>query len=124
MKIVILKYLRSLLNHLILITQDKNSNDAFEIKGNFYAFDSSTIDLCLSVFCWTHFRKTKAGIKLHTLFDINTQIPVFIHITEANTHNVNAMDLTDYEPFAYYIFDRAYFDYERLFALQKLIHTL
>ena len=75
-------------NHLILIAQEKNSNDSFEIKGNIYAFDSSTIDLCLSVFWWAHFRKTKAGIKLHTLFDINTQIPVFIHITEANIHDV------------------------------------
>ncbi|ENI5845956.1 IS4 family transposase [Flavobacterium psychrophilum] len=106
-------------NHLILIAQDKKSNDAFEIKGNIYAFDSSTIDLCLSVFCWAHFRKTKAGIKLHTLFDINTQIPVFIHITEANVHDVNAMDVIDYEPFAYYIFDRAYVDYDRLFRITK-----
>jgi hypothetical protein len=74
-----------------LIAQEKNSNDSFEIKGTVYAFDSSTIDLCLSVFWWAHFRKTKAGIKLHTLFDINTQILVFIHITEANVHYVNAM---------------------------------
>ncbi len=106
-------------NHLILIAQDKNNNDTFDIKGNVYAFDSSTIDLCLSVFCWAHFRKTKAGIKLHTLFDVNTQIPVFIHITKANVHDVNAMDVIDYEPFAYYIFDRAYVDYERLFRITK-----
>ena len=106
-------------NHLIAIAQNKNNKDNFEIKGNIYAFDSSTIDLCLSVFCWAHFRKTKAGIKLHTLFDINTQIPVFIHITEANVHDVNAMDVIDYEPFAYYIFDRAYVDYERLFRITK-----
>ena len=106
-------------NHLIVVAQDKNSKNDFEIKGNIYAFDSSTIDLCLSVFCWAHFRKTKAGIKLHTLFDINTQIPVFIHITEANVHDVNAMDVIDYEPFAYYIFDRAYVDYERLFRITK-----
>lgn len=66
-----------------------------------------------------HFRKTKAGIKLHTLFDINTQIPVFIHITEANVHDVNAMDVIDYEPFAYYVFDRAYVDYDRLFRITK-----
>jgi hypothetical protein len=106
-------------NHLILIAQEKNSNDSFEIKGNIYAFDSSTIDLCLSVFWWAHFRKTKAGIKLHTLFDINTQIPVFIHITEANVHDVNAMDIIKYEPFAYYIFDRAYVDYLRLYQITK-----
>jgi hypothetical protein len=106
-------------NHLILIAQEKNSNGSFEIKGNIYAFDSSTIDLCLSVFWWAHFRKTKAGIKLHTLFDINTQIPVFIHITEANIHDVNAMDIINYERFAYYIFDRAYVDYQRLYRITK-----
>ena len=106
-------------NYLILIAQEKNSNDSFEIKGNIYAFDSSTIDLCLSVFWWAHFRKTKAGIKLHTLFDINTQIPVFIHITEANIHDVNAMDIINYERFAYYIFDRAYVDYQRLYRITK-----
>jgi len=106
-------------NHLILIAQEKNSNDSFEIKGNIYAFDSSTIDLCLSVFWWAHFRKTKAGIKLHTLFDVNTQIPVFIHITEANIHDVHAMDIINYEPFSYYIFDRGYFDYLRLYRITK-----
>jgi hypothetical protein len=104
-------------SHLISLAQSKNSNEKFEIKGNIYVFDSSTIDLCLSVFCWAHFRKTKAGIKLHTLFDVNTQIPLFIHITEANIHDVNAMDVIDYEPLAYYIFDRAYVDYERLFRI-------
>jgi IS4 transposase len=106
-------------NHLILIAQEKNHDDSFEIKGNIYAFDSSTIDLCLSVFWWAHFRTTKAGIKLHTLFDINTQIPVFIHITEANVHDVNAMDIINYERFAYYIFDRAYVDYSRLYQITK-----
>lgn len=106
-------------NHLIGIAQLKNSNDTFDIKGNIYAFDSSTVDLCLSVFCWAHFRKTKAGIKLHTLLDINTQIPVFIHITKANIHDVNAMDVIDYKPLAYYIFDRAYVDYKRLYRITK-----
>ena len=106
-------------NHLTLIAQEKNSDHSFEIKGNIYAFDSSTIDLCLSVFWWAHFRKTKAGIKLHTLFDINTQIPVFIHITEANIHDVNVMDIITYEPFAYYIFDRAYLDYSRLYRITE-----
>ncbi|WP_198402038.1 IS4 family transposase [Flavobacterium crassostreae] len=106
-------------NHLILIAQDKNYNNSFEIKGNIYAFDSSTIDLCLSVFWWAHFRTTKAGIKLHTLFDINTQIRVFIHITEANIYDVNAMDIINYEAFAYYIFDRAYVDYLRLYRITK-----
>lgn len=106
-------------DHLIKIAQSKNDKSDFEVEGNIYAFDSSTIDLCLSVFCWAHFRKTKAGIKLHTLFDVNTHIPVFIHITEANIHDVNAMDVIDYEPLAYYIFDRAYVDYGRLYRIEK-----
>ena len=99
------------------MARQKSKNLDFEIKGKIYAFDSTTIDLCLSVFWWAHFRKTKAGIKLHTLFDITTQIPAFIHFSEADVHDVNAMDYIVYEPFSYYIFDRAYVDYKRLFAI-------
>jgi transposase len=73
----------------------------------------------LSVFWLAHFRKTKEGIKLHTLFDINIQIPVFIRITEANIHDINAMDIINYECFAYYIFDRAYVDYIKLYRITK-----
>jgi hypothetical protein len=104
-------------SHLISLAQSKLNDKNFEIQGKIYAFDSSTIDLCISVFCWAHFRKTKAGIKLHTLFDVNRQTPVFIHITEANIHDVNAMDVIDYEPLSYYIFDRAYVDFERLYKI-------
>lgn len=104
-------------NHLIIVARQKSKSFDFEIKGKIYAFDSTTIDLCLSVFWWAHFRKTKAGIKLHTLFDITTQIPAFIHFSEADVHDVNAMDYIIYEPFAYYIFDRAYVDYKRLYVI-------
>lgn len=104
-------------NHLITVARQKSKNIDFEIQGKIYAFDSTTIDLCLSVFWWAHFRKTKAGIKLHTLFDIATQIPAFIHFSEADVHDVNAMDYIIYEPYAYYIFDRAYVDYKRLYAI-------
>lgn len=83
-------------------------------EGKVYAFDSTTIDLCLSVFWWAGFRRNKGGIKLHTLFDVETRIPVFVHITAANVHDVNAMDLLVYQTGAWYIFDRAYLDYERL----------
>jgi hypothetical protein len=103
--------------HLISIAQDKRANEAFELQGQFYAFDSSTIDLCLSVFWWATFRKKKAGIKLHTLYDITTQIPAFMHITEATVHDVNAMDVIPYEPYACYIFDRGYVDYQRLYNI-------
>jgi hypothetical protein len=103
--------------HLIDVARKKRANDNFEIKGKVYAFDSSTIDLCLSVFWWAKFRKTKGGIKLHTLYDITTQIPAFIHITSASVNDMNAMDFIQYEPDAYYIFDRGYVDYSRLYKI-------
>jgi hypothetical protein len=105
--------------HLIGIARVKNKSDNFEIKGKIYAFDATTIDLCLSVFYWANFRKTKAGIKLHTQFEISTQVPVFIHFTNANIHDVNAMDFIKYEQDAYYIFDKAYVDFLRLFTITK-----
>jgi len=105
---------------LINIAQEKLKNDDFKIKGKVYAFDSSTIDLCLGVFWWAKFRKTKAGIKLHTLYDITTKIPVFIHITSATVHDVNAMDVIPYEVGAYYIFDRGYVDFKRLYKISTL----
>lgn len=103
--------------HLIDLARRKQENDNFEIKGKVYAFDSSTIDLCLSVFWWARFRKTKGRIKLHTLYDITTQIPAFILISAATVNIVNAMDYIPYESGAYYIFDSVYVDYERLFKI-------
>lgn len=106
--------------YLIEIARKKRANTDFAIKGKIYAFDSSTIDLCLSVFWWAKFRKTKAGIKLHTLYDIVTQIPTFIHITPATVNDMNAMDVIPYETGAYYIFDRGYVDYTRLYKIAIL----
>jgi hypothetical protein len=105
--------------HLISIARNKRANEDFEIKGNIYAFDSSTIDLCLSVFWWAKFRKTKGGIKIHTLFDITTQIPAFMHITSASVNDMNAMDYISYEEGAYYIFDRGYVDFSRLHTITQ-----
>ena len=105
--------------HLIGVAQSKNKNENFEIKGKIYAFDATTIDLCLSVFKWANFRKNKAGIKLHTQFEISTQLPVFIYFTAANVHDVKAMDFIIYERGAYYIFDKAYIDFLRLFSITK-----
>jgi len=105
--------------YLIDIARKKRFNNDFEIKGKVYAFDSSTIDLCLNVFWWAKFRKAKAGIKIHTLFDITTQIPAFIHITEASVNDMIAMDVIPYEYGAYYIFDRGYVDYKRLYNITK-----
>lgn len=105
---------------MIDIARRKRCNTDFQIKGNIYAFDSTTIDLCLNVFWWAHFRKTKGGVKLHTLYDIVTQVPAFIHITAAKVNDVNAMDVIPYEPGAYYIFDRAYVDFSRLYRIDLL----
>jgi len=102
---------------MIAIAQEKRITKDFEIAGRFYAFDSTTIDLCLSLFWWASFRKTKGGIKMHTLYDVVTQIPAFLHITKAKVHDMNAMDEIPYEPNAYYIFDRGYFDLARLFKI-------
>jgi len=92
----------------------------FDVKvdGNVYAFDSTTIDLCLSIFWWAEFRKAKGGIKMHTLYDVKTQIPSFIYITTASVNDVNAMDHIPYEKGSYYIFDRGYNDFERLYKIQ------
>lgn len=106
--------------YLIDVARQKRINNDFEIKGKVYAFDSTTIDLCLSVFWWAKFRKHKGGIKVHTLLDITTQIPAFVHITAATVHDVKAMDVIPYEVGAYYIFDRGYVDYARLYKITEL----
>ncbi len=105
---------------MISIAQRKRITKEFEISGRFYAFDSTTIDLCLNLFWWASFRKTKGGIKVHTLYDVVTQIPTFLHITEARVNDMNAMDEIPYEPNAYYIFDRGYFDLARLFTINLI----
>jgi len=105
---------------MISIAQEKRIIKEFELSGRFYAFDSTTIDLCLNLFWWASFRKTKGGIKVHTLYDVVTQIPIFLHITEAKVHDMNAMDEIPYEPNAYYIFDRGYFDLARLFTINLI----
>ena len=97
----------------------KDEDFLLDIDGNVYAFDSTIIDLCLSVFWWATFRKTKGGIKLHTLYDIKTSIPSFIHVSPASVHDMNALDLLHYEPGSYYILDRGYVDYERLFRIHQ-----
>lgn len=84
-----------------------------------YAFDSSTIDLCLSLFPWATFRTTKAAVKIHTLFDVVTKIPVFIRITEGSVHDVKLLDQLPIEPGAVYLFDRGYIDFQRLFRVTQ-----
>ena len=91
--------------------------EIFKLGGKVYAFDSTTIDLCLSVFDWALFRKKKGGIKIHTLYDVETRIPTFFHITPARQHDTKAMDAIPYEENSFYIFDRAYNDFGRLFTI-------
>ena len=84
---------------------------AVDLDATVYAFDSTTIDLCLSVYPWAPFRSTKAAIKLHTLLDLHGAIPTFIHITDGKTHDVNILDNLIIEPGAYYLLDRGYLDF-------------
>lgn len=90
-----------------------------ELNNTVYALDATTIDLCLSVFPWAHFRSAKAAVKLHTLLDLRGNIPSFIHISDGKLHDVNVLDLLLPEPGAFYVMDRGYTDFERLYQLQQ-----
>ena len=106
--------------YLVNEARQKRVSDIFKLDGNIYAFDSTTIDLCLSVFWWAKFREKKGGIKVHTLFDIETQIPTFFHITEALVHDSKAMKEIPYESGSYYIFDRAYNSFKMLYKIHQI----
>jgi hypothetical protein len=90
-----------------------------DLTETVYALDATTIDLCLSMFPWAPFRATKAAIKLHTLLDLRGAIPSFIHISDGKLHDVNVLDLLVAEAGAFYVMDRAYVDFERLFSLSQ-----
>lgn len=106
--------------YLISAAREKRATDIFKLGGNVYAFDSTTIDLCLAVFWWAKFRKKKGGIKIHTLYDVETQIPAFFHITEAVVHDSTAMKEIPYESGSYYIFDRAYNNFKMLYKIHQI----
>lgn len=106
--------------YMISEARKKRVNDIFKLNGNVYAFDSTTIDLCLKLFPWANFRTHKGGIKIHTLYDVETQVPAFIHITEAKINDVRAMDVIHYESGSFYVFDRAYNDYHRLYKIHMM----
>jgi len=89
-----------------------------DLTNTVYALDSTTIDLCLSVFPWAHFRSTKAAVKMHTLLDLRGNIPSFIHISDGKLHDVHALDLLLPEPGAIYVMDRGYVDFARLHVLR------
>jgi len=90
-----------------------------DLTQTIYALDSTTIDLCLELFPWAKFRRTKAAVKLHTVIDVRGSIPTFIHITDGKFHDVNALDVLTPEPGAYYIMDRGYQDLERFHRLHQ-----
>lgn len=90
-----------------------------ELSETVYALDSTTIDLCLSLFPWAPFRQAKAAVKLHTLLDLRGAIPTFIHISDGKLHDVNVLDLLVAEPGAFYVMDRGYLDFERLYTLHQ-----
>ena len=96
-----------------------DENHGLDIDNTVYALDSSTIDPCLTMFPWAHFRKTKSAVKLHTLLDLRGQIPAFLHISDGKLHDVNVMDLLLPEAGACYIMDRAYLDFARLYSLHQ-----
>jgi uncharacterized protein DUF4372/DDE family transposase len=90
-----------------------------ELTNTVYALDSTTIDLCLSLFPWAHFRSTKAAVKMHTLLDLRGNIPSFIHISDGKLHDVHALDLLLPEAGSIYVMDRGYVDFTRLYALHQ-----
>lgn len=107
--------------YLVNEAREKRISDIFQLGGNVYAFDSTTIDLCLSVFWWAKFRKNKGGSKVHTLYDIETQIPAFFHITEASLHDSKVMKEVPYVVDSYYIFDRAYNNFKMLCKINQIV---
>jgi transposase len=90
-----------------------------ELDATLYALDATTIDLCLALFPWAHFRRTKAAVKLHTLLDLRGSIPAFLDITHGKVHDVTVLDQLLYEAGAYLIMDRGYLDFARLYRLQQ-----
>ncbi len=108
------KYLINLVRPLY--ADDKDFS--VDLDNTIYALDSTTIDLCLSIFPWAKFRKNKAAVKMHAVIDLRGNIPVFIDITDGKVHDVNTLDLIDFEADAFYVMDKAYVDFERLYDIE------
>ena len=106
---------------LIQIARKLYAKDSFavELEQTSYALDTTTIDLCLSVFPWAHFRKAKAAVKLHTLLDLRGNIPSFIHISDGKMHEVNVLDILIPEAGSFYIMDRGFTDFTRLYRMHQ-----
>jgi Transposase DDE domain/Domain of unknown function (DUF4372) len=106
---------------LIRLARQLYAEDGFgvELKQTAYALDSTTIDLCLALFPWARFRKKKAAVKLHTLLDLRGNIPTFIHISDGKLHDVNVLDQMAFEAGSFYVMDRGYVDFDRLYTLHQ-----
>jgi hypothetical protein len=111
-------YALKLIDQAKKMYEDDNQLEV-NLKGRVFALDSTTVDLCLEVFLWAPFRSTKAAVKIHTLLDLKTSIPEFIFISEGNVHDVRIMDLIPVQKGSYYIMDKAYVDFERLYAIKQ-----
>ena len=106
--------------YMMAQAREKRAADIFKLGGKVYAFDSTTIPLCLSVFWWAKFRKKKGGVKAHVLYDLEAQVPAFYHITTASVYDSKAMPEIPYETSAYYVFDRGYNNFGELYRIQRM----
>ena len=110
------------LAHVLIQTARKmyvGDNFALELENTVFALDATTIDLCLSMFPWAKFRKNKGAVKLHTLLDLRGNIPTFIHISDGKLHDVNILDILPLEAGAFYVMDRGYLDFTRLYTISQ-----
>ena len=105
--------------YMMDLARSKRVVDIFKLKGKVYAFDSTTIPLCLSVFWWAKFRKKKGGVKAHVLYDLESQVPAYFHITTASVHDSKAMKEIPYESGSYYVFDRGYNAFKELYRIHQ-----
>ena len=105
--------------YMMYQARSKRATDIFKLKGKVYAFDSTTIPLCLSVFWWAKFRKRKGGVKAHVLYDLESQVPAYFHITKASVHDSKAMKEIPYESGSYYVFDRGYNAFKELYRIHR-----
>jgi hypothetical protein len=105
--------------YMMDLARSKRAVDIFKLKGKVYAFDSTTIPLCLSVFWWAKFRKKKGGVKAHVLYDLESQVPAYFHITTASVHDSKAMKEIPYESGSYYVFDRGYNAFKELYRIHQ-----
>ena len=106
--------------YMMTQAREKRATDIFKLGGKVYAFDSTTIPLCLSVFWWAKFRKKKGGVKAHVLYDLEAQVPAFYHITTASVYDSKAMPEIPYETGAYSVFDRGYNNFGELYRIQRM----